>query len=289
MIARDIFYDDLEVGFNPWANAREKSAAAMHREDDARSKFDYLASQMNMAIIENTKVMIGLGCQPKSESPLKVLSSDLVDHIMGYVGLEPPSDPRIAMERSGLGIIPYEGWQRLRTGGLDHDTGGVDLANLNLFQPGKKIIIPFSKPNHHLTQPCYRDLHQYIKRHTGWDIRRVAATPMQKIEYNEQRKGKVYFTNVTYAVPGCPARKKRARKLDPVPEPLSPIVQNAATSALDNAVSSAEVNGIVDPVCLQDAMNVGYSKHFILGRAAERWESLKDTKPPAKKSRRRKH
>lgn len=98
----------------------------------------------------------------------------------------------------------------------------------------------------------------------------------------EHRKGKVFYQSHIQS-PRSASKEKKCKKADPIPEQLSSSQQGAATSALSEAVNSAEFNGTVNPVCLQHAMNVGHSKHFVLGRAAERWDSIKDSKPPAKK------
>ena len=37
-------------GYDPWDGAAEKSASATGREQEAKSKFDYLKSQMDLAL-----------------------------------------------------------------------------------------------------------------------------------------------------------------------------------------------------------------------------------------------
>lgn len=299
---------------NPWANAREKSCAAKTREDLATRKFDFLRSQMNMALIENTKVVIGLGCHAKSKSPFRQLSTDLVEHIWSYMGMEKPANANVAAGRSGLPIVPYEGWRQFqsRRSAKSEDETGVDLADMSLFKPGQKIIILLTEPNHHLTGPCYRDLRKHIKRYAGWDTKRITATHEEEIEYHTHRRGKVSFISAVYTIPGKPLKRKRQRrkaterkrpiKADLIPKPLSrtrrgqvrkagatpcqlSLQEGIATSVLEDAVRSAENNGQVDPLCLQHAIEAGFSKSFVLAKAAERWDDLKDTKPPAKKTR----
>lgn len=284
----DIMYDS----HNPWANAREKSSAASHREDVATSKFDYVKQQMQMAIIENTKTIIGMGCLPQSTSPFRLLSPELVENIYSYLGYPQP-DENVARGRSGLAIVPFEGWRRRRNDPGDQEVG-MNLADMTLFAPGSKITIPLTSPAHHLTSPCYRDLRKHIKKCAGWDVKRIAATPEQKKQFKQYRKGKVFFVNVVYEV--GPGKKKatkgskhpRKSPGDPIPEPLSPEQQGEATSALDEAVQSAGINGKIDPVRLQTAIDAGYSKCFLLGKANEYWDSVKDTKPPAAKKAKRK-
>ena len=82
---------------------------------------------------------------------------------------------------------------------------------VSLYKPGNKIgPIPLTKPNCHLTGPCWRDFSRQVRQYEGWDVKRVAATPEQKKGYRETRRGKVYFINAYYTVPGS---KKRAPKI----------------------------------------------------------------------------
>ena len=62
----------------------------------------------------------------------------------------------------------------------EEDNVGINLADLALYTPGKKISIPLTLPNHHMTGPCYRDLRKHIISKDGWDVKRVAATPEQR-------------------------------------------------------------------------------------------------------------
>jgi hypothetical protein len=116
-------------------------------------------------------------------------------------------------------IIPCAGWgqQTIGTGRdanhEEYEKHHLDLADMSLYNtPGKKIIIPLTVPNEHLTAPCYRDLRKHVKEHTNWDVKRVVATPAQKQEYRETRKGSVYFISVVYTVPGMITKTTRKRK-----------------------------------------------------------------------------
>lgn len=284
LLIQHFFFEELLLG-NPWANAKEKSSAAECRERTAVKKFDYLRSQMNMALIENTRVIVGLGCHPKSESSFNLLTPELVRHILGFVGMEKPADADVGNGRMGLAIVPCEGWRACsRSTKMEETDIDIDLADMNLYKSGKKIIIPFTTPKHHLTAPCYRDLRKHIKAHAGWDIQRIAATPQQKRAYDEHRRGRVYFTNAIYKVLGKPPTRKRRRKTGFLSEPLSPTQQAKATSVLVAAVQSAGIDGQVDHVCLQRATNVGYSKCFVLCKVAEYCVLTgKDIKHKAKK------
>lgn len=288
LLLHNMIYDDFVFGNPYWATANEKSSAAMDREETAVTKFDYLRSQMNMALRENTRVMIGLGCRAKSHSsPLRLLPSDVIEHILEYVGMERPDDEAVSQRRSGLAILPYEGWrQRQRA---DHAGIDMDLTDMSLYNPGEKISIPFSKPDFHLTGPCYRDFRRHINQFPSWSVKRIAATTKERRKV--YRKGTVYFVNIIYNVPGRKTTKrKRGPKLDPVPEPLLPKQQKKATRALEAAVESAGINRghwLVDPVLLQRAEDAGYSKRFVLVKVSEHWNTVKDTKPPAKKIRKK--
>jgi len=277
------FFEELLLLLgNLCANAKEKSSAAKCRERTAVSKFDYLESQMNMALIENTRVVVGLGCHPKSESSFNLLLPELVQHILGFVGMEKPADTDVVKGRRGLAIVPYEDWRACSRSTTMEETGlDIDLADINLYKSGQKIIIPLTTPKHHLTAPCYRDLRKHIKAHEGWDIQRIVATPQQKRAYDEHRKGGVYFTNAIYKVLGRPTTRKRRRKTDVLSGPLSPTQQAKATSFLAAAVQSAGIDGQVDPLCLQRAASAGYSKYFVLRKASEYWGTGKDTKHEA--------
>jgi len=310
MIAQQI---QLRYSYNDdrWANASEKSAAAIRREDEAKDKFDHLKSQMELALYENTMTMIGLAIHAKesNKSPLKLLSSDVMEHVLGFAACTKPmgaSVKSIATGRTGgsLAIVPFEGWgsaaapSKLRSEKKNApDEAPLNLADMSMYQPGCKIIIPLTKPNLHLTGPCYRDLRKHVKSHANWDVQRTAATPQEKRQYKETRRGKVYFINVIYKVPGKVVAGKRKRETSTATtaaaasggkrksplEALSSEMQANATSVLQAAIQSAanDANGNVEPEVFQRALDAGYSKHFIYGKM--NLDSIKDTKPPAKK------
>lgn len=263
-----------------FANAREKSSAAEGRERTARKKFDYLRAQMIMALFENTKVVVGLGRRPKSQSHLNLLSQDLVQEIWSFVGMEKPVAATI-QARSGPAILPFEGWC---SDSWTQETKQIDLSDMTLYQPGQNIIIPLTTPEFHMTAPCYRDLRKYIKAHAGWDAQRIVATLQQRTAYSAHQKGKVYFINAIYKVRGQPPTKKRPRKTETAPFRHLLLQQRDATSALAAAVQSARINGQVDPTCLHRAVGAGYSKYFVLGQVAEYWDGVKDATSQAKKS-----
>ena len=140
LLLHNMIYDDFVFGNPYWATANEKSSAAMDREETAVTKFDYLRSQMNMALRENTRVMIGLGCRAKSHS-LRLLPSDVIEHILEYVGMERPDDEAVSQRRSGLAILPYEGWRQMQR--AEHAGIDMDLTDTSLYNPGEKIRFLF--------------------------------------------------------------------------------------------------------------------------------------------------
>lgn len=290
-----MFFDDeyeCERERNPWADRAEKSTAASRRENEAKGKFDFLRSQMELALYENTMTTIGLACHATSKSPLKLLPKDVMEHVLGFSGCTKPTRSAVktaAAGRSGLAIVPLVGWRQKKNA---PDETPLNLADVSLFQPGIKIVIPLTKPNLHLTGPCYRDLRKHVHNYANWDVRRTAATEHQKQEYKESRKGTVYFINAIYSVSRkAPGKRKRGKlataagggkKKSPPELLLSSGTQGKATFALQAAIQSAasDANGNVEPEIFQRALDAGYSKHFILGNL----DSLKDTKLPAKKT-----
>lgn len=175
-------------GRGRYANRAEKSTAASRREVEVRSNFDYLRSQMDLAVYENAATAIGLGCvhrgpdDPRgaNASPLRLLPPDVLEHVLGYALVRPrgTADVRRAVaekERTGTNaIVPLEGRRggapkkKKRGGGKgggDGDDGAeagggggtvTNLADASIFVPGAKIVIPLAEPNQHLTGPCYR-------------------------------------------------------------------------------------------------------------------------------------
>eukprot|EP01083_Nonionella_stella_P160624 525279_1 len=167
-----------EREYNPWAyGMNEKSAAATRRENEAKSKFTYLKGQMHLAVYENTMTTISMGrlSKPNNNSPLKLLSGDVLKQVLEYAGIKPKKkDVKEAVSGRGLGtlaIVPFVGYEKNGRGFQDET--GLNLADPNLLLPGSKICFPLSKPNLHLTGPCYRDLRKHVKANPNWDIKRT--------------------------------------------------------------------------------------------------------------------
>ena len=74
------------------------------------------------------------------------------------------------------------------------------------------------------------------------------------------------------AMPIQEARSVQSRK---EVKALTAEEEGVAKTALEMALSSAENGGEVDPGFLQQAVIAGYSKQFVLGKAAERWNKMK--------------
>ena len=115
---------------------------------------------MDLALFENTMTIIGLGQRNKSKSPLKLLSSDTLKNVLAYAGIKPKGKKikRIAKGRGeDLALRPFVGYTGTHFKSLKHkDETRLNLADMNVLQPGSKLTIPLTKPNLHLTGPCYR-------------------------------------------------------------------------------------------------------------------------------------
>ena len=137
----------MDFGYNPWRYASEKSAAARRREAEAKNKFIYLKSQMDLALYENTMTVIGLGQLSKAKSPIKLLSSDTLEHVLAYAGIKPKGANVRAVAKSRGKDLAIN---------VKTEDARLNLADMNVLQPGTKLTIPLTKPNLHLTGPCYR-------------------------------------------------------------------------------------------------------------------------------------
>ena len=108
----------------------------------------YLKSQIDLALFENTMTVIGLGQLNKSKSPIKLLSSDTLEHVLAYAGIKPPKGANIkAVAKSRGKDLAIN---------VKTEDARLNLADMNVLQPGTKLTIPLTKPNLHLTGPCYR-------------------------------------------------------------------------------------------------------------------------------------
>ena len=172
----------------------------------------------------NNKVrVVQLGCKPESNSSFLRLPEVAVEHIFEFLrgekkkveGDEDETTSPMASVAAppAAEVLRVPDRASLPTGhplgdvATKSDTKKVPLDLKSLYIPGNKIVIPLTKPNCHLTAPCWRDFGRAVRQHEGWNVKRVAATPEQKREYRETRNGKVYFINAVYTVPGS-AKKK---------------------------------------------------------------------------------
>ncbi|KAL3784879.1 hypothetical protein HJC23_012482 [Cyclotella cryptica] len=307
--------------YDPWANRREKSSASEWREKLAMQKFKDVQDKVKHALMEKTKLVVKLGCLPKSLSPLKDLPDILVEHICGFAGL-PEGKPRpiaamgwvpssafaagIGSSSTSRSTVYRRSARRVNYSELDVDEDGfemnetqaakknddvleeevhVDLTDLSIYRTGEKIVIPLTKPNEHLTAPCWRDFSRAVRINEGWDVKRVVATPEEKKRYRESRKGAVYFINVIFTVPGEAMKNDtRTKKFAFRSSQSHPSNPEDASVYLRDAVASAvrSVTGEVDQQSLKRALDAGYSKHFVLAEAA-RQRSDGNLKPAAKK------
>ena len=168
----------------------------------------------------------------------------MIEDICKFAGLPKagPSSSNVSSVAASASISSSPATKKKK--GKKADAGekaiGIDLKDFSIYHPGEKIVIPLTTPNEHLTGPCWRgtDVHVYfdnyevpyhllyqtsltlsqtfiladfgraVRRNARWEAKRVAATPSEKAQYKETRKGKVYFINVIYTVPGKPLPKQ---------------------------------------------------------------------------------
>ena len=67
--------------------------------------------------------------------------------------------------------------------------------------PGAALKFELLKPSCHLTEACNKTFRQHVHSAPGWSAKRRAATEEEKKEHKVTRKGKSFFTSVTYLVP----------------------------------------------------------------------------------------
>ena len=61
--------------------------------------------------------------------------------------------------------------------------------------PEKATTYELLKPATHLTHPCWRDFKTWVGQHDGWSVKRREASPVEKRQSGETRKGAVYFVD----------------------------------------------------------------------------------------------
>lgn len=171
--------------YHPWGGA-EKSRHAKRRERETTAKFDSIKNNMETAMVENTIVEVRA---PDSTAPLKSVPTVLMNNILGFVfgkgykGIEAKEDATASSSSAvaASSATAKAGGRRSRKSvnysELDVDAtqgkGGkkaskkskeseFDFNDMSLYEPGNTITIPLSKPDHHLTQPCYRGTCSYV-------------------------------------------------------------------------------------------------------------------------------
>ena len=68
-------------------------------------------------------------------------------------------------------------------------------------EPGSNHIVPLLKPSCHLSNQCWSNFYNHVRKVEGWTTKRRLTTAEEKRLYKEMRKGKVYFVDVIYNVP----------------------------------------------------------------------------------------
>jgi hypothetical protein len=208
----------------------EKSRHAERREREAMVKFQAVRKKVTLASVKNRIRIVGLGCQHGSGSHFTCLPKVTIDHILDYYRgkehdeLEKASDSEKKPETTVCAAPPLPPSGRIsrrRVAAVaaaaivnitKEESGKEDKPlNLNaLYMPGSKIIIPLTKPDLHLTGACWRDFSRAVRTHEQWDVKRRVAT-LENCKA-KKRKGKAYFVDAIYTVPGGLAKKKRAAK-----------------------------------------------------------------------------
>jgi len=198
--------------YHSWYGSSEKSSAAERREQEGKAKFDAVRYKVEHAIVNNKVRLVELGCKPESDSLFRHLPGVSVDQILDYVRSpstqkQPPA-PAAEAANAGRATTQVKKAKSLKappptnTNEINHKATVDAMMTMSLYVPGKKIVIPLLNPDCHLTAPCWRDFSKAVRQHEGWDVKRVQATLNEKKKFRKTRKGKVYFVNAIYTVPG---------------------------------------------------------------------------------------
>lgn len=130
------------------------------------------------------------------------------------------------------------------------------------------------------------DFSRAVRKNVGWEPKRIAATAQEKDAYKETRKGKVYFINVIYTVPGGKVAKKKKAPVTKRKQGNSISVRERKyrNSLFEDAVASGvgSTTGEVDENILKLAVDAGLSKSSILAEVANQ-RGDGDQKPAAKR------
>ena len=205
----ECFEGGLFLPYNPWVHASEKSQAAERRERVVTEKFNNVKNEQERSLLENAKALLALGAQSESNSPLKLIPSTLICEILEFAQGEKKGNIGNDSNNSAGGSATSIPAVR--------EDFGVNFSDMSMYTPGNKIVVPLTMPNTHLTGtyfrisyqrtgfvvnmislflvfiflgPCWRDFSRAVRTHTGWNVKRIAATPEQKMQYGETRKGK---------------------------------------------------------------------------------------------------
>jgi hypothetical protein len=202
--------------YNPLADCTdgsEKSHAARGCEDIATRHFHEAKKKIESSLFVQTKLVIRLGRRRESDSYFKILPDVAVKRIIGYVSTnahaERPVEAAAAAAAAGGGV---ESNGSHRNSSNLYEIEEFDWSDSSRFAPGRKVVIPLTKLNLHLTEPCWRDFSRAVRTNPGWDVERIEATPEQQRKYKECRVGQLYFINAIYTVPGTSVKQTWANK-----------------------------------------------------------------------------
>jgi hypothetical protein len=231
--------------YNIYGGMAEKSTAAERRQNQATAKFDAVRKSLQDSIISNKVRVVLLGCKQQSDesessenssssSLFSLLPTVCVDHILDYVRAAAPTPAAldaavaaapVAAMAASTGLVAARAAKMTGNKKQLDDAAAppavvvkpllpLDEIMKQLYTPGYKIILPITKPNLHLTAPCWRDFSRRVRSldDGAWNVKRIAATAQEKKAYNEYRQGKVYFIHAIYTVPGTAATAPKMKR-----------------------------------------------------------------------------
>ena len=176
--------------------ASEKSSAASHREEIAKTLFHHMRQDVETLLHERAIHALAL-CWGSSSSPLNSLAFDTMKHIVSYLGRPHPLETN-QFRYSNLVDV------------MDEDKGvvfdGLKMANVHKdairkLAPGSAVTIPLSSPNLHLTGPCYRDFAKHVRSFDGFHSKRIRVTGSEKYQYAMGGKHSVYWILIVFRMP----------------------------------------------------------------------------------------
>lgn len=178
-----------------YRNASEKSSAASHREEIARTLFHHMRQDVDTVLHERAMDALAL-CWGSSSSPLNKLPIETMDHIASYIGRPHPVEKNQFRYNNLI----------VDTADKDNVFDGLKMTKvykdaIRKLAPGCAITIPLSSPNLHLTRPCYRDFARFVRSFEGYHCRRIAVTGQEKYQFYNGGKHTIYWISIVFRIP----------------------------------------------------------------------------------------